>query len=750
MLYPKNIKYILIFIFLILSSCLNNIEIDKSKNQRGSDSFEMDRRVVKYCEISKKRFDYRWWSYYTRGLCYAYHRNYKKAEQDFKRALSQKEGEQWDAEMYGFHYIDYFPFRELGVVLYEQATEKYKNKATEKKQKQLKAIQVQYQNAADNLEISLSKINTARAEFYLDQTRKMLIETGKYQDKKAPNIKISSPEHQKYYSSYNIIVDGIAEDDTFVNSIKIGNNKISIGVASKKVPFRTLIPIESGRNLIPIEVTDLVGNTERKVLMVFGDFIEPSIKINSISKEKENGKEFIKLSGQIYDSSGVEYMQLGEKKIRKCDSFSLKHTINKNNDYILIAKDYAGNIKYMDLSEYDNLKVINKKGLRAEIVSDYYAQSYPPHDEDNENAVSKIMNSIFIKTDILSGKHEKRLANSDKSTLLDKKEKRYVSALERDKYYTYCDSVVVGWDRNSDMMDKGYKVNVNHIDIDKNNGFSKKVELKGTEANSISIKVLHNNKIKGKRLIRIRHKEPRAKELYIYCKLKRAGKPGGGSDQSEFYEIIESEIIDDFIKPYFQNRSNNVNIITKDGDAFFNFPMILSKFRDSLQLCFQLKRERMGVQLKSVTCFIYWGDKEDKKESDHTVFIDNVGTGDIPSVAQIISAIKKNNKIQDIFNKNVPKAKGFIQEGINKDFADEFKWVSPCPNLIPKGMGLFVNKINNPIDDNSLLGPKLSNVAEAELIDYLTIGEYISKANKYEDEKSEADIEVGGIVLTLF
>ena len=105
--------------------------------------------------IVKGLFQGRWYHYYERGLSLAEGHCWGNAEKDLREALKQRDdGDRRWARTYGMHFIDYFPHRELGIVLFNQN---------------------RYADAIRELEVSLNATVTAKAEFYLDQGRKALI-----------------------------------------------------------------------------------------------------------------------------------------------------------------------------------------------------------------------------------------------------------------------------------------------------------------------------------------------------------------------------------------------------------------------------------------------------------------------------------------------------------------------------------------------------------------------------------------------
>jgi len=71
---------------------------------------------------------------------------WKEAELDLKEAIRQREKDQQWARTYARNFISYFPHRELGIIYYKQG---------------------RYEEAVNELNISLSTLHSPRAESYL-------------------------------------------------------------------------------------------------------------------------------------------------------------------------------------------------------------------------------------------------------------------------------------------------------------------------------------------------------------------------------------------------------------------------------------------------------------------------------------------------------------------------------------------------------------------------------------------------------
>lgn len=94
-----------------------------------------------------------WYKHYERGLCFAKAKLWDEAEVALRNALHAREGDQNRARTYAMHFIEYAPYRELGVALFERGL---------------------YKDAIKELKTSLGHFWSEKAEDYLDQARKAL------------------------------------------------------------------------------------------------------------------------------------------------------------------------------------------------------------------------------------------------------------------------------------------------------------------------------------------------------------------------------------------------------------------------------------------------------------------------------------------------------------------------------------------------------------------------------------------------
>ncbi len=255
-----------------------------------------------------------------------------EAEADFREALQKRNKDQKDALTYGWHLVDYFPHRELGIALMNQK---------------------RYLEAIKELETSLSTETSAKAEFYLDKVRRLWIEQ-ENSDISPPGISIESPTDNKLTNDFFVTVRGVANDDTFIKEILVNYKPIRIDLAKHKIPFDAKVPVKRGENLIIIEAEDITGKTVRKEKKVFCDRTSPILNIDELRTRNNNSKNSYVLRGYAHDDSGIKEIRVNGRKIlaQPVSEILLNHTVFllPNQEKVeVIACDQAGNRTYAEI-----------------------------------------------------------------------------------------------------------------------------------------------------------------------------------------------------------------------------------------------------------------------------------------------------------------------------------------------------------------------------------------------------------------
>ena len=215
----KHAKWVLIWVVMLLvagSGC----ESGPMRQPEAVDGKEYG--------VTSGAFRGRWWNYYERGISYGEGHFWQQAEADLREGLRQRSQDQRRARTYGMHFLDYFPHRELGVVLYHQG---------------------KYEEAIREFEASLKDEKSAKAEFYLDCARKSLI-LQHHTDLRPPEIDIWSPLPDLLTNAFSVKVSGVIRDDSFVKDITVNGRPVRIDLAAPAVPFDLQVPLGPGENII--------------------------------------------------------------------------------------------------------------------------------------------------------------------------------------------------------------------------------------------------------------------------------------------------------------------------------------------------------------------------------------------------------------------------------------------------------------------------------------------------------------------
>ncbi len=296
-------------------------------------------------------FNGRWWHYYERALSFTEGEFWSEAELDLREALKQRKHDQRRVRTYGMlNFIDYFPHRELGVVLYRQGRIK---------------------EGIHELAASLATEKSSRAEFYLDRSREKLIENEQL-DHHPPEISIKSPQYPFLTNALSVVIHGIAKDDTFVRHIRIGGEEVRVDVSNRKILFRREVRVEPGENRIPVLATDLTGKTSQVFVMVNVDRSGPVVSIEEIiEKESVSEGDLVLIKGYAIDNSGLAGLVINTQKFptNGLQSFQIHKQVllrPGQKEVKLEIKDRVENVTVARLDIPDKMEPANLSVLMAE------------------------------------------------------------------------------------------------------------------------------------------------------------------------------------------------------------------------------------------------------------------------------------------------------------------------------------------------------------------------------------------------
>ncbi len=284
--------------------------------------------------VTSGLFRDRWWNYYERGLSFAEGEFYEKAIDDLQTAIEKRRDDQWRSRTYGMHFVNYFPHRELGIIYYT-----------------LK----EYYNAEQELEDSLHTAESAKAKYFLNKTRKAILEeTG--MDRLPPSIKIQSPLEGTITNKFSLSLNGEVEDDYFVSSLAVDVIPLPLELSAKKVLLEEQLTLNKGMNEILIQAADLTGKTAKKTLKIQVDREGPIIIIED---QETIGRKVI-LSGFLTDSTGITSFLINNKRI------PVAHKLDK-------IKDTASDVSGQEVEFYQEIDLPEGADtiiLRVEDIAD--------------------------------------------------------------------------------------------------------------------------------------------------------------------------------------------------------------------------------------------------------------------------------------------------------------------------------------------------------------------------------------------
>ncbi len=239
--------------------------------------------------VTSGLFRDRWWNYYERGLSFAEGEFYQEAILDLQTAIEKRENDQWRSRTYGMHFINYFPHREVGVIYFNLN---------------------QYDSAEQELEKSLTAAESAKAKYFLNRTRKAILEeTG--EDKLPPQLQIDYPEQGAITNNFSISLKGKAEDDFYVSAVSVNSVPLLIELANKSIHLEQELPLKRGINAIKIKASDLTGKITEEMIKIHVDREGPVI----IVEDQITSDRKVVVSGYLTDRTGITSFLINDKII---------------------------------------------------------------------------------------------------------------------------------------------------------------------------------------------------------------------------------------------------------------------------------------------------------------------------------------------------------------------------------------------------------------------------------------------------
>ncbi len=288
--------------------------------------------------VTDGHFGHDWWHYYKRALSFADGGFWESAGLDLQEAIRQRDDDKRDARKFGMHFIDYFPHRELGVALYYQG---------------------RFEEAAQELEISISTEESAKAQFYLDAARKAFLEKSQ-KNKNTPEVRIDSPQPSFITNAFSVPIRGVATSEAFVRHITVNNKAIPIYVSDREIGFCTDVAVVPGENKISVLATDLMGKTFQTSVTVKVDRIGPVVSIDSLISDV--------LKGFVFDDTGLAELTVNGQKffLNGEQRFQLPEIHPEEDELTITATDLAGNVTRARIPFTGDTEVTGARNLLAQ------------------------------------------------------------------------------------------------------------------------------------------------------------------------------------------------------------------------------------------------------------------------------------------------------------------------------------------------------------------------------------------------
>jgi len=278
-----------------------------------------------YGVTEAKTFRGRWWSYYERGTSFLAGEFYEEAAMDFKKALTGRDRDSWQARTYGLHFVDYFPNRELGIAYYKTG---------------------RLDEAEQYLQASLDHVDTDRAHHFIDLVTRAKIAQGAIEDATAPVLEV---EEVVVIAERAVPIEIKASDDVGVAAVEINGEVLPQRGSAEQVAFKKEILLEEGTHEIEVTTIDLADKEVTETIKVTVDLTGPTIGIFAPADPTVTENVNTVLEGIAIDDNPVVSVALSERVLAESGGdkrleFAAELPLGRGeNSFVLIAKDITGN-----------------------------------------------------------------------------------------------------------------------------------------------------------------------------------------------------------------------------------------------------------------------------------------------------------------------------------------------------------------------------------------------------------------------
>jgi hypothetical protein len=269
----------------VLAAVLVLLSLSCARTRLDSERYVRD--GVQY-GVTQGPFHGRWWHHYERGCSFLDGGFYAEAETDLREAMRFRGRDQLWPRTYGLHFIpEYFPNRELGIVLFHQG---------------------HGDAAQEHLERSLEQQESARADYWLGEVLRANVER-KQEDHVAPSLALDPVAGGGLCANRKLSLSGVARDDTYVGSITVNGRMIAMDTPKPEVAWDATVTLEPGENTVAVVVTDVSGKTCSENVTVTVDSEGPAL---SFERPVVVPGE---VNGIAYDPAGVATLSVGGRDV---------------------------------------------------------------------------------------------------------------------------------------------------------------------------------------------------------------------------------------------------------------------------------------------------------------------------------------------------------------------------------------------------------------------------------------------------
>ncbi len=291
-------------------------------------------------DVGEKLYHRNWWNYYARGVMRLHKKDLQSAMEDFETCLNLRRGakygypiDKWRARTYGLHFIDnYFPNRELGVILYRSG---------------------EFERAAEFLEKSLKQEPSGRAKHYYNLSRRELLAR---QDLPPPSIEVDAASREVWTSARKRMLTGVARGPAFIRDVSIGDDRLFIELATEEQAFGREIVMKEGLNTIAITAEDLAGKKAEQSVTWRADWQPPQIVIGRSVRQGANWR----ITGVCCDNVALAFVEVNGRKQfaseprKEVQEYPLKLEMPaKDGRLVIRTSDLAGNTLETVLTDTD-------------------------------------------------------------------------------------------------------------------------------------------------------------------------------------------------------------------------------------------------------------------------------------------------------------------------------------------------------------------------------------------------------------